>query len=139
MWCSAVGFLVTLALSLLTAPLAATAQPAGKIPRIGVLAPGPPPGEPGKGTESFRQGLRDLGYVEGQTIALEFRWAENHPERWPDLAADLLRLPVDIIVAGNTASALAAKHATSALSNLNFRVGITPRASFFSIESSERP
>jgi ABC-type uncharacterized transport system substrate-binding protein len=112
MWCSAVGCIVMLTLSLLTAPLAAHAQPAGKLPRIGVLATGSPPGEPGRGAQRFRQALRDLGYVEGQTITLEMRWAENHPERWPDLAADLVRLPVDIIVAGEPAAALAAKHAT---------------------------
>src|SRR5262245_28954930 len=112
MWCNAVGCIVTLTLSLLAAPLAAHGQPAGKLPRIGVLAAGPPPGEPGRGAQRFRQALRDLGYVEGQTMALEIRWAENQPERYPDLAADLVRLPVDIIVAGDTAAALAAKHAT---------------------------
>jgi len=115
MWCSAVGFIVTLILSMLAAPLAADAQPAGKIPRIGVLRAGVPPGEPGRGADRFRHGLRDLGYVEGQTIALEVRWAENQPERWPDLATDLVRLPVDIIVAGDTAAALAAKHATTTI------------------------
>ena len=81
MWYSAVGCIVALTLSLLTAPLAAHAQSAGKLPRIGVLAPGPPPGEPGRGAQRFRQALRDLGYVEGQTITLEVRWADNHPER----------------------------------------------------------
>jgi putative ABC transport system substrate-binding protein len=65
--------------------------------------------------QRFRQALRDLGYVEGQTIALEVRWAENHPERWPDLATDLVGLPVDIIVAGDPAAALAAQHATSTI------------------------
>src|SRR5713226_7952533 len=106
------ALLLTLALSLLVAPLAARAQPAGKIPRIGVLAPGSPPAEPGRGLHTFLQALRDLGYIEGQTMALEIRWAENQPERYPDLAAELVQLPVDIIVAGDTAAALAAKHAT---------------------------
>src|SRR6266849_2443061 len=115
MWCSAVGCIVLLTLSLLAAPLAAEAQPAGKMPRIGVLRPGPPPEEPGRGLDRFRQGLRDLGYVEGQTMALEIRWAENQPERYPTLAAELVRLPVDIIVAGDSAAALAAKHATSTI------------------------
>jgi len=63
MWCSAVGFLVTLALSLLPVPLVATAQPAGKLPRIGVLEPGISPWEPGRGGQRFRQGLRELGYI----------------------------------------------------------------------------
>jgi putative tryptophan/tyrosine transport system substrate-binding protein len=115
MWCSAVGCLVTLILSLLVAPLATQAQPAGQMPRIGVLVPGVPPGEPGGWLDRFRQGLRDLGYVEGQTITLELRWDEHHRERWPDLAADLVCLRVDLIVAGMTAAAQAAQHATSTI------------------------
>jgi putative ABC transport system substrate-binding protein len=114
MWCSAIGFIVMLTLGLLTAPLA-EAQPVGSIPRLGVLSPGFPPGEPGRGLDRFRQGLRELGYVEGQTVALEVRWDENKPERWPDLAAELVRLRVDIIVAGTTAAARAAKQATSTI------------------------
>ena len=112
MWCSAIGCLVTLILSLLVVPLAAQAQPAGQMPRLGVLVPGMPPGEPGGWSDRFRQGLWDLGYVEGQTITLEVRWDAHHPERWPDLAADLVRLHVACIVAGTTAAAQAAKHAT---------------------------
>ena len=118
MWFSTVGFIMTLTLGLLVTPLAAAAQSAGKVPRLGVLAPGsaPGPGEPDRGLDRLRQGLRDLGYVEGQTIALEVRWDEQHPERWPDLAtADLVQMHVDIIVAGTTAAALAAKQATSTI------------------------
>jgi putative ABC transport system substrate-binding protein len=115
MWCSTAGCIVALTLSLLAVPLAAQAQPAGKIPRVGVLAPGLPPGEPGRGLDRFRQGLRELGYVEGQTIALEVRWDEHHPERWPDLATALVQLPVDLLVAGTTSAALAAQHATSTI------------------------
>jgi putative tryptophan/tyrosine transport system substrate-binding protein len=115
-WFSTVGFITTLTLSLLVTPLAA-AQSAGKVPRLGVLAPGSPPGpgEPDRGLDRLRQGLRDLGYVEGQTIALEVHWDERHPERWPDLAADLVRLRVDLIVVGTTAASLAAQHATSTI------------------------
>jgi ABC-type uncharacterized transport system substrate-binding protein len=112
MWCSAVGCLVTLLLSLLVVPLATQAQPAGQMPRVGVLVPGVPPGEPGGWLDRFRQGLRELGYVEGQTITLEVRWDEYHRERWPDLTADLVRLRVDLIVAGASSAAQAAKHAT---------------------------
>jgi len=65
--------LMILALDLLLASLLAEAQPAGKVPRIGVLMQGTPPGAPGDELDVFRQGLRDLGYVEGQTIALEVR------------------------------------------------------------------
>jgi putative ABC transport system substrate-binding protein len=115
MWWSASGCLVTLILSLLATPLAAEAQPAGQMPRVGVLVPGVPPGEPGGWLDRFRQGLRDLGYVEGQTITLEVRGDEHHPERWPDLAADLVRLRVDLIVTGTTAAARAAQHATSTI------------------------
>ena len=82
------------------------------MPRLGVLTPGIPP-QPW--VEAFRQGLHTLGYVEGRTIALEVRWDEYHPERWPDLAADLVRLRVDLIVAGTTAATWAAKHATSTI------------------------
>src|SRR5712671_1227347 len=115
MWRSALGLMLTLALGILWAPLAAHAQSVGKLPRIGVLAQGIPPGEPGRGAQRFRQALRDLGYVEGQTIALEVRWEEGKPERLSDLVAELVRLPVDIIVAGNTGAAMAAKHATSTI------------------------
>jgi putative tryptophan/tyrosine transport system substrate-binding protein len=114
MWFSAIGCIVTLTLSLLTGSLVATAQSAGKLPRIGVLVSGFPIGT-GRGVEAFRQGLRDLGYVEGQTIALEIRWDEHQPERYPDLADDLVRLPVDLIVAGGINAIIAAKHATRTL------------------------
>src|SRR5262245_24406180 len=112
---SPVAIIISLVLGLFVAPLATDAQPAGKLPRLGVLAPSSPPAEPGKGLHRFLQALRDLGYIEGQTMALEIRWAENQPERYPDLATALVRLPVDIIVAGDTAGALAAKHATSTI------------------------
>jgi putative ABC transport system substrate-binding protein len=112
MWGSAIGCIVTLILSLLIAPLTAEAQPGEKMPRLGVLTPGIPP-QPW--LEAFRQELRTLGYVEGQTIALEVRWDEHHPERWPALAADLVRLRVDLIVAGTTVAAQAAKQVTSTL------------------------
>jgi putative tryptophan/tyrosine transport system substrate-binding protein len=110
MWYSAIGCLVTLMLSLLGVPLAAAAQPPGKVPRIGLLIPGSASGF-SSNIEAFRQGLRDLGWVEGQHITLEERYAENL-DRLPDLAADLVRLRVDLIVAGTTAAARAAKHAT---------------------------
>jgi hypothetical protein len=73
MWFSAIGCILTLTLSLLTALLAAEAQPAEKVPRIGVIMQSVPPGEAGDELDVLRQGLRDLGYVEGPTIALEVR------------------------------------------------------------------
>ena len=112
MWYSTIGCIVTLLLSLLAAPLVAQVQSVGQMPRIGVLAPGVPLGP---WVEAFRQGLRDLGYIEGQTIALDVRWDEYQRERWPDLATALVHLRVHIIVAGTTAAARAAKHATSTI------------------------
>jgi putative ABC transport system substrate-binding protein len=115
MWCSTVGVIVTFILSLFAVPLAAHAQSARKLSRIGVLRPGLPPGEPDRALDRFRQGLRDLGYVEGQTIALDIRWDEHHPERRLELAADLVRLKVDIIVTGTDPLAQAAKQVTSTI------------------------
>src|SRR6266545_2847350 len=104
-----IGFIVTLALGLLMAPLAADAQPSPKIPRIGVL--GRTPGS----AEGFRQALHDLGYREGQTIAIEYRWAEGQLDRLPNLAAELVRLQPDLLVAISHRVALAAKEATTTI------------------------
>ncbi len=101
-------FIGTLTGGLLAAPLA-EAQQVGRVPRIGVLAPGRPPLEH---FDAFREGLRDLGYTEGQTILLEPRWDEGSTARHASLVADLVRLKVDIIVAGTTPAALAAQKAT---------------------------
>jgi ABC-type uncharacterized transport system substrate-binding protein len=114
MWCRAVGCMITLILSLLGAPLAAEAQPPAKVPRIGVLS-GWSLTTDARHREAFLQGLHELGYVEGQTIVLEERWAEGHLQRLPDLAAELVRLPVEIIVAGNVPAARAARQATARL------------------------
>jgi hypothetical protein len=83
-----------LALGCLVAPLATDAQPLRKIPRIGYL------GEtPGPHVDALHQGLHDLGYVEGQNLVIEYRSAEGQDERLPALAAELVRLPVDVIIA----------------------------------------
>src|SRR5881628_88505 len=102
---------ISTALGFLAAPLAVDAQQPGKVARIGVLWQGSSASGPHI-REAFRQGLRDLGYVEGQNIVIEYRYAEGKAERLPDLAAELLRLKVDVIVAGGTLAPLAAKHAT---------------------------
>ena len=91
-----IGLLATLALVILVASLAASAQSEVNIPKIGILHPGAPPTE---GISTFQQGLRELGYVQGQTIAIEYRYAEGRAERLPDLAAELVRLQVDVIFA----------------------------------------
>jgi putative ABC transport system substrate-binding protein len=105
--------MVTLILALLAAPLAVGAQQAAKVARIGWLGDNPAAGLHLR--EAFLQGLRDLGYVEGRNVVLEYRVAEGKLERYPALAAELVALKVDVIVAGNTPAALAAKHATRAL------------------------
>src|SRR5258707_2612415 len=91
-------------------PLAVRAQQA-KVARIGALYIGLADSESFK--KELQEGLRELGYVEGQNIALEFRSAEGKLERLPELAAELVRLKGDVIVALYVPSALAAKHATS--------------------------
>jgi putative ABC transport system substrate-binding protein len=101
-----------LALAILAAPLAAQAQQAAKVRRIGFLCPGRCD-EPQR--EAFWQGLRELGYVEGQNIAIESRSAEGKLDRLPELALDLVRLKVDVIVVGAEPSAQAAKRATTTI------------------------
>ncbi len=95
----------------LSSPLAAEAQQAAKIVRIGYLDLAAPP----QRREAFRHGLRDLGYVEGRNVVIEYRSAEGKPERLPTLAAELVALKVDVIVAQGTPQALAAKQATRTL------------------------
>jgi putative ABC transport system substrate-binding protein len=118
-----IGLLLTLALGLLVAPLTAEAQPPAKVPRIGWLSLGSPSSGPTPLRDAFRQGLRELGWVEGQTIAFDSRYAEGNPDRLPDLAAELVRLKVDVILAGNPLTAQAAKHATSELPIVIMGVG----------------
>jgi len=124
-----------LVLGLLASPLAAEAQPAAKIARIGYLSPNlafSPHTH-----EAFRQGLRDLGYVEGRNLVIEYRDAEGKFERLPALAAELVALKVDVIVAPNTVAALAAKQATRTLP-IVFAVAADPVTSGF-VTSLARP
>ena len=96
------------------APFSAIAQQPAKVPRVGYLFSF----VPSQGEhlwEACRQGLRELGYVEGRNIVLEPRWTDGHNERMPELVADLLRLKVDVIVAAATPASLAAKAATSTI------------------------
>jgi putative ABC transport system substrate-binding protein len=112
MWCSTVGLIVILALSILMAPLTADSQPPTKMHRIGILSLG---SKPTADTlfETFQQGLRDLGYVEGQNIAFERRYGEWSDKRLRDLATELVRLNVDVILARGTPPAQAAKRVTT--------------------------
>jgi putative ABC transport system substrate-binding protein len=122
MWCSAIGGIVTLILSLLAVPLAAEAPSAGKIPRLGVLVLG----LSDRGLELFRQGLQDLGYVEGKTITIAYRFAEGKAERLPALAAELVGLKVDLIVAYAFQATRAAQQATQTLPIVMVDVGRDP-------------
>ena len=98
--------------SLVLAPRRTEAQAPAKIPRVGVVGPRTA-ADGGPYIASLQQGLRDLGWVEGRTIATEVRWAEGRADRLPGLVADLVRLDVDVIVAANTPIAIAAKKASS--------------------------
>ena len=93
----------------LAMPLAATAQPGGKVHRIGYLSPS----NPSPLAEAFRERLRELGYVEGQNLKIEYRYAEGRVEHLPRLAGELVGLGVDVLVAWSPAGAIAAKRSTS--------------------------
>ena len=106
------GVASVLVLAILATPLVVEAQPAKTMYRIGVLSPGASPPGP---LEAFREGLRDLGYVDGQTVVIEWRFAEGKNEQLPALADELVRLKVDVIFAVNTSAARAAKKATTTI------------------------
>jgi ABC-type uncharacterized transport system substrate-binding protein len=108
-----IGLVVVLAVGLLCAPLAVEAQSAAKVPRIGFLTANLAPNPHLR--EAFLQGLRDLGYIDGRNVVIEYRDAEGKFERLPTLAAELVALKVDVIVAGGTPPALAAKQATKTI------------------------
>ncbi len=101
--------LVLLVLTVLAAPLAADAQPPGKVPRVGVLGERTP-ADPF--LAAFRQGLRELGYTEGRNIVVEYRYALGMVDRFPELAAELLRLDIDVLLVGGAAAARAARAQT---------------------------
>jgi putative ABC transport system substrate-binding protein len=106
--------MVILVLAVLAAPLVANAQQPAKVPRIGFLGATSEAGQRPQ-VEAFRQGLRDLGYVEGQNLIVEFRWARGQYERLPALAAELVGLPVDLLVTHGTPGTWAAKRTTTTM------------------------
>jgi putative tryptophan/tyrosine transport system substrate-binding protein len=108
--------LVTLALAILVAPLAADAQPPTNVPRIALLSGRrtPTPATPDANAEAFRQGLRDLGYIEGTNILVEYPYAEAREDHIPSLVAELV-LKVDVLVSTSTTAILAAKQATKTI------------------------
>src|SRR2546427_6400417 len=112
MWYRAVGCIMILTLSLLAVPLTVEAQPPGKVYRIGYLDTTP------SSThlwDALLEGLRERGYVEGRNLVFERRFSEGNAERFPELAAELVRLSVDCIIVTTTPAALAAKHATQTI------------------------
>jgi putative ABC transport system substrate-binding protein len=109
-----IALLVILSLAI---PLAVEAQPSGKVIRIGYLSPAEPPtpAAPSESLDAFKQGMRALGYVEGRHFAVETRFADAKLDRLPGLAAELVALPVDIIVTIGTPTVKAAKEATATI------------------------
>ena len=107
-------FMALVSGGLLAMPLAAQAQQTGKLSRVGWLSPGSATSDE-TFLASFRAALRELGWVVGQNIAIESRWAEGRFERLPDLAAELVRLKVDVIVSLGTQGVTAAKNATETI------------------------
>jgi putative tryptophan/tyrosine transport system substrate-binding protein len=101
---------VALTAGLISTPLAVEAQQAGRVPRIGALVVAAPGFRP---VEGFRQGLRELGYVEGQSVTVEYRYAEGRAERYGELAAEVVRSEPDVIVVWGTELAQAVRRATS--------------------------
>jgi putative ABC transport system substrate-binding protein len=108
------GFIGGVVVSLLAAPFAAGAQQPGKVYRIGYLS-APSRESVEHVVEAFLRRLRELGWIEGENLIIEYRWAEGNVERLPDLAAELVRSRVDVIVAPAGSAALAAKNATSSI------------------------
>jgi putative ABC transport system substrate-binding protein len=119
-------FISRVAAGLLAAPLVARAQQAGKIYRIGILEP-IPAARNAANLDALRKGLRDLGYAEGRNLIIEYRSADGRAERFPDLASELVRANVDLIVTRGTPAARAAKNATGTIPTVMATMG-DPRA-----------
>src|SRR5262249_37111075 len=117
-------FLATLGMAVLAVPLAAVAQQKA-MPVIGVLHTGSSSTSSGSSMGAFRQGLSEAGYVEGQNVAIEYRWAEGHYDRLPALAADLVGRKVALIMANSPPGAIAAKSPPSTIP-IVFRSGADP-------------
>src|SRR5713226_2610587 len=107
--------LALIALGAVSGPLASLAQQQGKVRRIGFLDPRsrPTPSNPDPGLDAFVRRMRDLGYIEGGNLAIEWRFADDKYERLPSLAAELVRTEMEVIVVRGTPAALALQKATS--------------------------
>ncbi len=97
-----------------TVPLAVRAQPAGKLPTIGYLGANTAPAQ-SRWTAAFVQRLRELHWIEGRTVAIEYRWAEGRSERYAEIVAELVRLKVDVILTSGNAPSVVAKRATEVI------------------------
>jgi putative tryptophan/tyrosine transport system substrate-binding protein len=113
-----VGLIVILAFSLLVMPRVAEAQPRARVPRIGYLGDAP-----GPFADAFRHSLRERGYIEGENIAIEYRWAEGRHAQLPDLVAELVQLKVDVLVTPGSQTSRAAKQETSTIPIVIAHVG----------------
>src|SRR5262249_40397869 len=118
MWRNTVGLIVMLTLGLLIVPLGSVAQPSGNVPRIGYLGD-----TPGLLLTAFRPALHEHGYVEGQNIAVEYRWVEGQPDRLNAFATELVHSKVDVLITAGTQASLAAKHTTSSIPVVMAHVG----------------
>jgi len=110
-----VVLILLLDLSALVGPPTAEGQSKGKVPRVGIIAETAPPPAPDPVLAAFRQGLRELGYVEGQNVLLEIRWSRGVSGRQTALVSELVRVPVDVIVVETTGATLVAKRATTTI------------------------
>jgi putative ABC transport system substrate-binding protein len=123
MWSIFLAYIAA-ALVLLGASGAAIAQP--KTYRIGWLGDGNPPAGAAQSSGDFQEGLRDIGYVDGRNVAIEYRYATGNVERLPQLAAELVRVPVDVIVTSGEPAAIAAKRATNSIPIVVTQIGADP-------------
>ena len=116
-WGTALLTVMIVVLTALGRPLLAAAQQPGHVPRIAFLGLNFPPAasEPTPFLDAFRQGLRERGWVEGHNLVIEWRWAEGNLARFASLVADLARLPVDVLVVPNAATAQIAQQATTTI------------------------
>ena len=130
-------FRLALIALLLALSVPADAQQTGKVPRIGILAPGSSAFPTSAYHDSFRQGLRELGYIEGKNIFIEIRYAEGKQDQLSDFATELVKLKVDVIVTATRPGVLAAKNATSAIPIVFAAVGDPVRAGL--VSSLARP
>jgi len=126
------AFIGSVAGGLLISPAITLAQQPTNVPRIGVLA-----NSEGAAWDAFRRGLRELGYVDGHNVAMEWRWADGKADRYPTLAAELVQLKVDIIVTSSTPATLAAKQATSTIAILMLNSAYPDKMGL--VESLARP